>query len=114
MVVATLIKLALVAGTVWFTREIGVWEGADKTAEVYEDIKVRLTPIAEDLKQKYCSKCCTENKKNARPWREAFVYVWNESVREGFTIVARYSHYCHRFTEDLQNALNRLFKGASE
>ncbi|XP_030557632.1 uncharacterized protein LOC115760454 [Drosophila novamexicana] len=112
MVIVILVKLALVAGTVWLTKEIGVWDGPDTTAEIYEGVKYQIKPFAEDLKERYCSKYCGTNKPT-KPWRESFVDAWNDSIKEGFLTANRLPKYCYRFTDDVQKTINQLFNGNS-
>lgn len=106
-----IIKLALVAGTVWLTKEMGVWDNPDITAGIYEDMKCQLKPYADDIKQKYCSTCSETNKEKTMLWRESFVDAWNVCIKEGFRVVNRFPKYCHRFTDDVNRTINQLFNG---
>lgn len=108
-----IIKLALVAGTVWITKKIGVWDNPDTTAAIFEDIKCKLNPYVDDLKLKYCSKYCKTSEKNTMLWRETFVEAWNASIKEGFLVVNRFPKYCLRFTDDVNETISQFFNGIS-
>ncbi|XP_051861952.1 MICOS complex subunit MIC13 homolog QIL1 [Drosophila albomicans] len=106
-----LTKIAIVAGTVWATRELGVWDSPDRTTLIYEDAKCQMQPYVEKMKQKYCNVFCSVNKNSTKTWRESWIDGWNDSVRTGFIEISRMPQYCSRFTEDVQDTLNQLING---
>lgn len=108
MVVWILTKIAIVAGTVWLTKRLGVWDNPDTTALIYEDIKCQLKPYTEDLRHKYCK----ANQESTQPWRESWKDAWNDSIKHGFIALSRTPQYCSRFSEDLQRTVDQFINGS--
>ncbi|KAL7737210.1 hypothetical protein ACLKA6_005397 [Drosophila palustris] len=109
MAIWLLTKIAIVAGTVYLTREFGVWDSPDTTALIYEDIKCELKPYTKHLMEKYCK----VNKESTKPWRESWIDAWNDSIKNGFIALSRMPQYCARFSEDLQNSINHFINGSA-
>lgn len=107
MAIWLLTKIAIVAGTVYVTKELGIWDSPDRTALIYEDLKCEIKPYTENFMQKYCK----VSRDSTKPWRESWIDAWNHSIKAGFIALSRMPQYCTRFSEDLQNSINHFING---
>ncbi|XP_030386839.1 uncharacterized protein LOC115633515 [Scaptodrosophila lebanonensis] len=110
--IVLVIKLALVAGTFYITKEMGVWSNPDRTSMLYEDAKCQLKPYTDNLMRRYCCWDCEPCiEKEPKPWRESWVDAWNDTIRKCFDALERTPHYCQRFTDDVQRTIDNLIHG---
>ncbi|KAH8282425.1 hypothetical protein KR054_007707 [Drosophila jambulina] len=106
-----LLRIALVAGAVYGTQELGIWDSVDQSVLLYESAKREIQPMAEDLMEHFCSwrcdKGCEAKEVVAKPWRETMVDAWNDTVKKTFHLLGvEVPSYYHRFTEDLGHSID--------
>jgi len=112
-----LFRLALVAGAVYGTQELGIWESADHTQELFEDAKREVSPFAEDLMGRFCCWRCEKCDPDVevKPWQESMVDAWNETVKKTFNALGvQVPLYYNRFSEDLQQGIDDLVNNNEE
>ncbi|XP_017032707.1 MICOS complex subunit MIC13 homolog QIL1 [Drosophila kikkawai] len=108
-----LFRIALVAGTVYATQELGIWDSADHTVILFENAKREIQPFAKDLMHRFCSwrcdKDCEDKQTEVKPWRESMVDAWNETVKRSFCVLGvKLPSYYHRFSEDFAQGLDDM------
>ncbi|EDV45290.1 uncharacterized protein LOC6555988 [Drosophila erecta] len=112
-----LIRLALVAGAVYGTQELGVWESSDHTQVLFEGAKREVSPYAEDLMNRFCCWRCDKCNEAAevKPWQESMVDAWNETIKKTFNALGvRVPFYYKRFSEDFQQGIDDLVNDKEE
>ncbi|XP_068147003.1 MICOS complex subunit MIC13 homolog QIL1 [Drosophila tropicalis] len=111
MVLITIIKVAIVGGTIYATKELGVWDSSDVTSGIYEDAKSQIKPYGTQLMDKHCCKVCEICQgPSPKPWRESMVDAWNDTVKKTFDTFLQLPTYCRRFSEDVQETIQTLFQ----
>lgn len=108
-----LFRLALVAGAVYGTNELGVWDSADRTVVLFADAKRQISPYTEDMMHRFCcwrcDKCSDETE--VKPWRESMVDAWNETVKKTFYAMGvQAPDYLDRFADDVGQGMDNLRK----
>ncbi|XP_017076281.2 uncharacterized protein LOC108111356 [Drosophila eugracilis] len=106
-----IIRLALVAGAVYGTKELGIWKSADYTQDLYEDAKREVGPPTEDLMSRFCCWRCEncDPDVEVKPWQESMVDAWNEAVKKTFNALnVQVPLYYNRFSNDLQQSIDDL------
>uniref|UniRef100_A0A6P4E207 MICOS complex subunit MIC13 n=1 Tax=Drosophila rhopaloa TaxID=1041015 RepID=A0A6P4E207_DRORH len=112
-----LIRLAMVAGAVYGTMELGVWESSRHTEELFEGAKREVSPFTKDLMNSFCCWRCEKCDQDVevKPWRESMVDAWNESVKKTFnTLGVHVPKYFNRFSQDVQQGLDDLVNNSGE
>ncbi|KAH8352908.1 hypothetical protein KR084_007217 [Drosophila pseudotakahashii] len=112
-----LIRLALVAGAVYGTQELGIWESADHTQELLEEAKREVSPLTEDLMNRFCCWRCEKCDPDVevKPWQESMVDAWNETVKKTFNALGvQVPSYYNRFSEDFQQTIDDLVNNSEE
>lgn len=108
MVFIFLTKLAIVAGTAYIINENGIWDdNPDRGVEIYNNIRKEVTPIAKDLKKKFCSRYCTIGSDGQKTYRESWIDAWNANLRFVFQKLSFIPEYCEKFSKDLQDSFNK-------
>ncbi|XP_044312715.1 MICOS complex subunit MIC13 homolog QIL1 [Drosophila rhopaloa] len=51
MVVGLLVRSGLLAGTVYYTRKVGIWGDTDQTDKLYNNVKAALCPYVQKLEK---------------------------------------------------------------
>lgn len=112
-----LIRLALVAGAVYGTQELGIWESSDHTTVLFEGAKREVSPYAEDLMNRFCCWRCDKCKEDVqvKPWQESMVDAWNETIKKTFNALGvQVPFYYKRFSEDFQQGIDDLVNEKEE
>lgn len=104
MPIVLVTKLAIVAGAVYMTREMGIWDSPERAVEIFNDIKSELVPCIENFKQKYCSRYCVIGSGEVKTLRETWIDAWNDSLKFIFLKLSYMPEYCEKFKNDVQNS----------
>ncbi|EDV31411.1 uncharacterized protein Dana_GF14564 [Drosophila ananassae] len=111
MLFSLIFRLALVAGTVYATKELDIWGPASNSEDLIKAAKKELGPYAENMKQSVCCwrcKTCTEVTVD-KPWRESFVDAWNDTIKKAFNgLGIDVPVYFRRFQDDVANGIDDL------
>ncbi|XP_017154119.2 uncharacterized protein LOC108163377 [Drosophila miranda] len=113
MVLVVLVKLGVVAGVAFATKQMGFWESPEHSVVLLENAREHLSPYAADLKDRICCWKCQEKCKEEfepKPWRDSWIESWNDTIKKVFHFLNQMPNYYHRFSEDVQQAVTDLAK----
>ncbi|SPP82214.1 uncharacterized protein LOC117583970 [Drosophila guanche] len=113
MVYVVIVKLGVVAGVAFATKQLGVWESSEHSAVLLENARENLRPYAKNLKDRICcwkspEQC--EEEFEPMPWRDSFVDSWNDTVKKAFNMLNQTPTYVQHFAEDVEKAVNNFGK----
>ncbi|KAH8242027.1 hypothetical protein KR038_007891 [Drosophila bunnanda] len=114
-----LFRIGLVAGAVYMTQQMGIWDSTDNTVLLFEDAKREIQPIAENLMDRFCIWRCDKGsggkEVEVKPWRESMVDAWNDTVKKSFYVLGvEMPSFYHRFADDLGETIDYVVKGAGK
>ncbi|XP_052852861.1 uncharacterized protein LOC128262568 [Drosophila gunungcola] len=112
-----LLRVALVAGAVYGTHELGIWESSRHTQELFEGAKREVSPITAVLMNRFCCWRCEKCDPDVevKPWRESMVDAWNESVKKTFNALGvQVPKYFKRFSQDMQQGFDDLVNNSGD
>ncbi|XP_017115739.1 uncharacterized protein LOC108138158 [Drosophila elegans] len=112
-----LLRVALVAGAVYGTQELGIWENSRHTQELFEGAKREVSPITAYLMNQFCCWRCEKCDPDVevKPWQESMVDAWNESVKKTFNALGvQGPKYFNRFSQDMQQGFDDLVNNSGD
>ncbi|XP_017057314.1 uncharacterized protein LOC108098710 [Drosophila ficusphila] len=112
-----LIRLAIVAGVVYGTQELGFWDSAGHSQDLLDEVKREVKPVSENMMNRFCCWRCEncDRDKGVKPWQESMVDAWNESVKKTFTTLGVHvPFYYNRFREDFQKGIDDFMNGSED
>ncbi|KAH8279604.1 hypothetical protein KR018_005909 [Drosophila ironensis] len=118
MIVSLLVRLGIVAGTVYATKSMGIWGSSKHSEMLMVSAKKEISPYAKDLKLKFCKwrfKDCKGPVLLEKPWRETWKDAWNETVKKGFYgLGVDAPYYYEKFNKDFAEGISTMLKPKEE
>ncbi|KAM8710498.1 hypothetical protein ACLKA7_017162 [Drosophila subpalustris] len=108
MLIGLLVRGGLLAGTVYYTRKVGIWGNAEETDKLYNNVKSQLSPYVQQAQKKLPF----EVPKLPRAGEMRFLakHYYNEGVKSSFRFIHMLPCYAGRGMKKVKDTFEEFAK----